>query len=73
MLTEENAGHAGFQKIGYWSSGICFPFRRVAVYQRCSLVVKGREQEQQAAQEDDGVTVRGDVQEKDRCGTEGHD
>lgn len=70
MLTEEDAGHAGFQKIGYWSSGICFPFHRVAVYQRCSLVMKGREQEKQAAREDD---VPGDVQERDRCGTEGHD
>lgn len=29
---EKNSGHSGFQNMGYWSSGICFPFFRVAAY-----------------------------------------
>lgn len=41
---KKNFGHSGFQNMGYWSSGICFPFFRVAAYLKFELL-DGNEKE----------------------------
>lgn len=41
---EKKSGHSGFQNMGYWSSGMCSPFFRVATYLKFELL-DGNEKE----------------------------